>query len=77
MSTTLWVLADAMRHVATCAAPLMPASADAMLDQLSVPPVHRSFAALAAHPKDAACSPVPGTPVPKPTGLFPRIDLES
>ena len=66
-----------MRHVAACAGPLMPTASERMLDQLGVPPDRRAFAFLAAGPGDATHAPVPGTPVPKPAGLFPRIDLEA
>jgi len=36
MKAVLWVLMDAMRHVAIVASPLMPTSCAAMLDQLAV-----------------------------------------
>jgi methionyl-tRNA synthetase len=36
LRAVLWVLMDAMRHVAVVASPLMPAAAAAMLDQLAV-----------------------------------------
>jgi len=46
--------------------PVMPDSMDRMLDQLAVPANKRAFAAL-----DEQL--VPGTPLPKPEGVFPRF----
>ena len=64
MKTVLWTLMETLRHVAVCCLPLMPASADCMLDQLAVKPEHRTFASLAL--AEAMVS--AGTPVVKPAG---------
>lgn len=90
MATTLWVLAETLRHVAICASPFMPSASKAMLDQLAVPVDQRSLQHLTL-PRDAAedISPStaetlaalsfaiePGTPITKPVGIFPRIELD-
>lgn len=72
MRTVLWVLMETLRHVGVCTQPLMPVSATKMLDQLGVPEDARNFAAL----DDPANAIQAGTPVSKPVGLFPRIELE-
>lgn len=41
-----------------------------------VPLEQRTLGCLAADATDARHAPAPGTPVPKPVGLFPRIELE-
>ncbi|MCA8909397.1 MAG: methionine--tRNA ligase [Rhodospirillaceae bacterium] len=72
MATVLYVLADAVRHVAILAQPVMPDAMARLLDQLGVAEDARSFAALA----DGVAL-VPGTPLPKPQGVFPRyVDPE-
>lgn len=73
MRTVLWVLADTLRHVATCCLPFMPRASDAMLAQLGVPEGERGLRFLAVHAADEANAPRPGAPVPKPASLFPRI----
>jgi methionyl-tRNA synthetase len=66
MGHVLRVLADALRAVATVLQPVMPDSMARMLDQLGVPAEARNLAALSA--------PVPtGTPLPAPSGVFPRF----
>ena len=65
MATVLYVLADVLRHLAILAQPVMPQSAARLLDQLGVAPGERSFAALAQSLR-------PGTPLPRPEGVFPR-----
>ncbi|MCB9960369.1 MAG: methionine--tRNA ligase [Rhodospirillaceae bacterium] len=67
MATVLYVLADTVRHVAILLQPVMPDAMARLLDQLGVPADARSFAALADGPGLA-----PGTPLPKPQGVFPR-----
>jgi methionyl-tRNA synthetase len=67
MATVLYVLAEVIRHLAILAQPVVPDAASKMLDQLAVPEDQRSFAAL----NDAGML-VPGTPLPKPQGVFPR-----
>jgi methionyl-tRNA synthetase len=61
----LYVLTDVIRVLAVLMQPVVPESAAKMLDQLAVGEEGRSFAALGT-------SLVPGTPLPKPSGVFPR-----
>ncbi len=65
MGTVLYVLAETIRHLALLVQPVVPQAAAKLLDQLAVPENQRDFAAL-ARPL------VPGTPLPKPEGIFPR-----
>ena len=65
MESVLRVLVEVMRTVATVLQPFMPDSMARMLDQLSVPPDARSFAALAEPLSDGAV-------LPAPQGIFPR-----
>ncbi|MGH6662584.1 MAG: methionine--tRNA ligase [Rhodospirillales bacterium] len=68
MATVLYTLAETIRHLAILTQPFMPASSARILDQLAVPAGARSFAALG--PGGAL---KPGTPLPKPEGVFPRF----
>jgi len=81
MTTVLYVLADTLRHVAVCASPVMPGACSRMLDQLCVPADRRSTKHLT--PEETTedgdlfkSSVAPGTPLQKPVGLFPRIEIE-
>ena len=65
MATVLYVLAEVIRHLAILVQPVVPQAAATLLDQLAVPLGKRVFAAL-AEPL------APGTPLPKPMGVFPR-----
>jgi methionyl-tRNA synthetase len=65
MATVLYVLAEVIRHLAILAQPVVPSAAGKLLDQLAVPAEKRDFAALATTLQ-------PGTPLPKPEGVFPR-----
>ena len=67
MATVLYTLAETIRHAALLLQPVMPTSCAKMLDQLAIPADARSFAHLGA-----AHRLVPGTPLPKPEGVFPR-----
>nr|WP_281242467.1 methionine--tRNA ligase [Rhodospira trueperi] len=67
MATVLWALAETIRHVAVLIQPVVPDSAARMLDQLGVPSDARDFTALG---EGGAL--VPGAPLPKPQGIFPR-----
>ncbi len=65
MAAVLRVLTDVLRVLGTGLHPFMPGSMDRLLDQLGVAADARNLAALAA--------PTPaGTPLPGPTGIFPR-----
>ncbi|MDH3241779.1 MAG: methionine--tRNA ligase [Alphaproteobacteria bacterium] len=72
MATVLYTLAEAIRSIAILAQPIMPDAAARLLDQLSVPEDARSF----AHVEDQEIhwSLTPGTPLPKPEGVFPRLE---
>jgi methionyl-tRNA synthetase len=63
--TVLYVLAEVVRHLATLMQPIVPDAAAKLLDQLAIPPMQRSFAALAT-------ALAAGTVLPKPEGVFPR-----
>ncbi|MDF0530268.1 methionine--tRNA ligase [Tsukamurella sp. 8F] len=65
MATVLYVTAEVVRKVALLVQPVMPTSAEELLTLLEQPEEARTFAELA----DAL---VPGTPLPKPQGVFPR-----
>lgn len=65
MQTVLYVLADVIRVLAIYAQFVVPASAAAMLDQLAVGEGSRQFA-------DIDTPLTPGTPLPKPSPVFPR-----
>ncbi len=67
MATVLYTLAETIRHVAVLLQPVMPTSCARMLDQLAIPVGERGFERLAAPHRLA-----PGTPLPKPEGVFPR-----
>lgn len=64
--SVLWHAADAIRRIALFVQPAMPQSAARLLDLLAVPAGARDFDAF-----DRAL--VPGTALPPPVGLFPRI----
>jgi methionyl-tRNA synthetase len=65
--TVLYVTAEVVRQIAILALPVMPASADKLLDSLDVPASERNFAALGGAKRLAA-----GTSLPAPVGVFPR-----
>lgn len=68
MKTVLYVLADAIRQLAILIQPIMPASADKILSQLNVE--ERGFDQLGQGGRL-----LPGTAIPKPEGVFPRLDM--
>jgi methionyl-tRNA synthetase len=67
MRTVLYTLAEVIRHLGILTQPFIPGAACKLLDQLVIPDAGRRFAALDATPL------VPGTPLPKPEGIFPRF----
>ncbi len=67
MRAVLYVLAETIRHLAILLQPFVPSSAATLLDQLCVPRDRRDFAALGQAPL------APGTPLPRPEGVFPRF----
>jgi len=68
MATVLYVLAEVLRRLAIIIQPFMPESMGRLLNQLAVPENTRSFSAL-----DLSRSLKPGTPLPAPEGIFPRV----
>lgn len=68
MATVLYVLAEVIRCLGLVMQPFTPDSASRMLDQLAIPATHRDFDRL-----DAKNALVPGTKLPVPQGIFPRI----
>jgi methionyl-tRNA synthetase len=71
METVLYVLAEVIRCLAIIVQPVVPGSAGKMLDQLAVGADERSYAYIVA---DKALK--PGTVLPAPEGVFPRIQVE-
>jgi methionyl-tRNA synthetase len=67
METILYVTAEVVRQVAILAAPVMPGSADKLLDGLGQAADARTFAALGEAGRLKG-----GTPIPPPAGVFPR-----
>lgn len=65
MATVLYTVAEVVRICAISVLPVMPQSADKMLDLLAVPQEKRHF-------KVPQAALVPGTELPKPEGVFPR-----
>ncbi len=65
MGTVLYVLAEVIRHLAIFVQPVVPGSAEKLLDQLALPAAARDFASL-SKPLEA------GAKLPKPEGVFPR-----
>ncbi len=65
--TILYVTAEAVRQIALLSQPVMPASANKLLDLLAQPEDARSFAALGAKGRLQ-----PGIALPAPQGVFPR-----
>jgi len=72
METVLYVLAETIRHLAILAQPFMPEAMAKMLDQLAVAEDARAFDSLGDGGRLA-----PGTPLPKPQGVFPRYVEEA
>jgi methionyl-tRNA synthetase len=78
MESVLYFLAEVIRHVAIVLQPFMPGSCGRILDQLGVEPDSRTFDCLnpGKHVVDSN-SLKPGTPLPKPEGVFPRFIEEA
>lgn len=70
--TVLYVLAETIRRVALVMQPFVPDSASRMLDQLCIAPEARDFESFG---DDFAIA--PGTILPKPEGIFPRLAEET
>ena len=71
MKTVLYVLMEVMRHIAILYQPLMPASSNAILDQLGIPENEREF----EHLGKEECKVLLGRAISKPTAVFPRFEV--
>ena len=71
MGTVLYVIMEVLRHVAILYQPIIPGSANKILDLLSVPEDQRSF----EHLEGDEYKIKPETPISKPKGVFPRIEV--
>ncbi|MFQ5346275.1 MAG: methionine--tRNA ligase [Rhodothalassiaceae bacterium] len=71
MATVLYVAAEAVRKLGILAQPVTPDAMASLLDQLAVPQQARDFAHLGTRGRLA-----PGTSLPPPQGVFPRLKLE-
>lgn len=72
MATVLYVLAETVRCLALAIQPFVPESAGRMLDQLAVAADARDFAHISA-----ANALKPGTALPEPQGVFPRLETKA
>jgi methionyl-tRNA synthetase len=70
MATVLYVIMEVLRYAAILYQPLIPTSANAILNQLAIPDDQRSFSFLTEE-----YSVQPGTQLQKPRGVFPRIEV--
>lgn len=66
MTEVLYVLVEAIRHIAIYMQPFTPGAASKMLDQLNIPDENRNFSSLEEAIK-------PGTKLGIPEGVFPRV----
>lgn len=71
MSTVLYVVLEVLRYVSILYQPLIPSSANKILDQLGVSKDERTFDNLETCPIQL------GVPISRPVGVFPRIKLAS
>lgn len=69
MATSLYITLEALRCIALLYQPIIPSASSKMLDLLGVPGDQRTF----AHAQ-AEFALKPGSPLPKPSAIFPRID---
>jgi methionyl-tRNA synthetase len=67
MNTVLYVTAEVLRGLGLMIQPVMPTAAAQLLDLLALLPEHRTFVFL-----NAQNALVSGTPLPAPSGIFPR-----
>jgi methionyl-tRNA synthetase len=71
MESVLYVLCETIRCIAIAMQSITPASAAKMLDQLAVPLDQRTYAHISS-----SYALKPGTALPAPEGVFPRIQIE-
>jgi methionyl-tRNA synthetase len=69
MGTVLYCAAEIVRQAALLIQPVVPEGAAKLLDYLGVDPNHRDFSYLGADHRL-----VPGTELPAPSGVFPRLE---
>jgi methionyl-tRNA synthetase len=69
MATVLYVLAETIRRLALLSQAFLPDASARILDQLAVAAEARTL----AHCRDSSAMLRPGTPLPAPTGVFPRF----
>ena len=69
MATVLYVLAETIRRLALLTQAFLPDASARILDQLAVAADARTL----AHCGDSSAMLRPGTPLPAPTGVFPRF----
>jgi len=69
MGTVLYCAAEIVRQAAILIQPVVPEGAAKLLDYLGVDPAHRDFSYLGAKHRLA-----PGTVLPAPSGVFPRLE---
>jgi methionyl-tRNA synthetase len=69
MATVLYVLMETIRYATILYQPLIPDSANKILDQLTVPQHERTFAHL------DSCPLKPGAPMEPPQSVFPRFEV--
>jgi methionyl-tRNA synthetase len=70
MGTVLYVIMEVLRYVAILYQPIIPSSANKILDLLQVPHDERTFSYL-----DYDYRITPGAKMIKPNGIFPRIEI--
>lgn len=73
MQAVLYTLAECLRRLALSIWAFMPESMGKLLDQLAIPEAERTLAAIL----DEKCQLKPGTPLPAPSGIFPRYLTEA
>ncbi len=71
MEHVLWVTAETLRLASLFLQPFIPETASKLLDLLAVPENERTFAHATV---EFALK--PGTPMPEPTPIFPRLEME-
>jgi methionyl-tRNA synthetase len=73
MATVLFTLAETIRRIALLTQAFMPDASARILDQLAVP----QDARVLRNYLDEASALRPGTPLPAPSGVFPRFAVEA
>jgi methionyl-tRNA synthetase len=68
MGSVVYVLADVIRNISILTQPFIPDASTYILDQLSIPINARDFSRLGS----SFCELIPGSKLPKPSGVFPR-----